>query len=235
MALHSLIRIARWVKSRHGHGVHSPFVYSFINDVIEESNLFYGYKDIADKIKLRRTNNLISPNNYLKENLLFFRISHFYQVDKAIAVGCHSATLPLYLQGGRSKTKSILIETSPDKAMEAISLCDEEKEIKILECFERDLTTEFKRQANQTQQPQLVYINHSISKTIKQNILNECFNFQNKQTLIIIDQIAETDEDKSFWQNVIKHNQVNVSIDLVDIGILLLNSKLKKQHYKLFF
>lgn len=236
MIVHSLKRAKRWLKSRHGHGVHSPFVYSFINDVIEESNLFYGYKDIADKIKLRRTNNSVSPNHSLKKNLFIFRISHYFNIKKTIAVGCDTATLVFYMQGGKSTTQSTLIVSPGKKANEAIALTHEEPNIRIIEASTEEVFTQFRRESGKApNEPGLVYIDKSISTSAKQNILNECLNFLNEQTLIVVDGILSSKETRDFWKNVLKRNESFVCIDLIDVGIVIINAKLNKQHYKLFF
>ena len=50
MIHHPLIWLRRF-RHRKGYGVHSPYAYNFLRDVIYESNHYYAYDEIEKKVK----------------------------------------------------------------------------------------------------------------------------------------------------------------------------------------
>ena len=81
----TLQRIARWVvrfRKRKGYGVHSPFAFNFITNVIYEDGCFYAYKEFKDTYGL-------SVHRFcrLKDYQLLFRLANYQQAKVACMVG----------------------------------------------------------------------------------------------------------------------------------------------------
>ncbi|GAE82813.1 hypothetical protein [Bacteroides reticulotermitis] len=86
-------------RKRCGYGVHSPFAFSLITDVIYEKRPYYAYRLLERQQKQmpgeRRWN-----WGSRKVNRLLFRLVNRIQPDTIIEVGCPSAS-SLYLQGAK--------------------------------------------------------------------------------------------------------------------------------------
>ncbi len=215
--------------------MHSPFAFSFINDVVEEKNLFYGYKEIADKLRLRKKSISLPGAINLKNNLFLFRLSNYYRFKSAIMVGCESESSIFYLQGGNPKTQCTLIESDKTKASSAIHLAEGEQNIRVYDTSDEEVFSDFETQILKIGHTDLVYIHHAISNATKQNILNVCSKFRKEQTVIILDGIYSSKEMIQMWKSAIAKPYISVSFDLIALGVLVINPKLNKQDYKLFF
>lgn len=230
-----LKKIYRWIRFRHGHGIHSPFAYSFINDVIEEENLFYGYKAIADKLRIRKETIALPGATFLKNNLFLFRLSNHYKAKRVIMVGCKSETSIFYLQGGNPTTSCALIEWNKRKLDTTSRLCEHEKNLLVYDCNPDETLKTYQSLIARNGAPDILYIHHASGDTIKQNLLESCCTFAEEQTIIVLDDIYKTKENTQFWKNATQDPRLSVSFDLIEFGILIKNKKLQKQHYKLFY
>lgn len=86
-------------RKRCGYGVHSPFAFSLITDVIYEKRPYYAYRLLERKqqaLSGKRTWQWGSK----KVNRLLFRLVNRMQPNTIIEVGCTSAS-SLYLQGAK--------------------------------------------------------------------------------------------------------------------------------------
>lgn len=76
-------------QSRHrkGHGVHSPFVFDLITNVVEENNPYYCYDNIESSLQEKKrhsdANNTLSPE-YAR---LLFRLLYFWKPDCSKSFG----------------------------------------------------------------------------------------------------------------------------------------------------
>lgn len=88
-----------WVsrfRNRCGYGVHSPFAFSLITDVIYEKAPYYGYRVLAEEQK-KKTG---LPKGARKVNHLLFRLVNRMQPQSIIEVGIPSDS-SLYLQAAK--------------------------------------------------------------------------------------------------------------------------------------
>ena len=233
--MNKIIRLYRWARFRHGHGVHSPFAFSFINDIVEEQYAYYGYKEIAHKIKMRTQPSLRMGRYRLKENLFLYRLSLKFNPSSIILLGCDSFFTLLYLQAEKKTIHCTLIESDSSKISSALHLIDYEKNIRLLDVEKNLIINTFKLEISKKGVPQIVYIHQSLSMVDKQKATDLCCSFRQDETVVIVDGINKDTAMKQFWQKTISIPSISVSFDLLDLGILVINPKLKKQNYKLFF
>jgi len=233
--VNKIIRLYRWARFRHGHGVHSPFAFSFINDIVEEQYAYYGYKEIAHKIKMRKQPSLRMGRYRLKENLFLYRLSLKFNPTNIILLGCDSFFTLLYLQAESKTTHCTLIESNSSNITSALHLINLEKNMRLLDVEESQILNTFEIEISKKRIPQIVYIHQSLSIDDKQKAIDLCCNFQQDETVVIIDGINKDAAIKRFWKKIISNPSISVSFDLLEIGILVIKPKLKKQNYKLFF
>jgi hypothetical protein len=85
----------RYLFCRKGHGVHSPFVYDLITNVIEEAHPYYCYEPLKRKYFALRKHN----GKYLsrKEYELLFRIANRFKPAKSLVIAEDSGLSALYV------------------------------------------------------------------------------------------------------------------------------------------
>lgn len=80
-----------WLKAANskGHGTHSPFVYDFIVNVLNDDRIFYSF---AELIKQRKKATKSSLNNLQKIDELLFRMVDYYNIKTLSAININPIT-----------------------------------------------------------------------------------------------------------------------------------------------
>ena len=86
-------------RHRCGYGVHSPFAFSLITDVIYEKMPYYAYSSLKEEQK-KMVRECGWTKGSQKVNRFLFRLVNRVQPDTIIEVGCPSSTA-LYLQSAK--------------------------------------------------------------------------------------------------------------------------------------
>jgi len=102
-------RLYRLVFCRKGFGIHSPFVYDLITNVIEENREYYVYKELrAERKKLKRSGCRLRLRE--REHRLLFRIANRFRTYKMLVSGSDSGLIPLYLTKFSNSSQCTVIE-----------------------------------------------------------------------------------------------------------------------------
>lgn len=230
-----IIKLYRWTRFRHGHGVHSPFAFSLINDVIEEKNSYYAYRKVIDQIERVKNRRLYQPDAPLEYLRLLFRISNYFRPQNIIQLGCNSGDALLYLQSPSQSIRCYLIESDNQKTESALLLAGNNSQIRIINPTENELSETFEKTLLANKHTGIIIFHDSISTKIKQITLEMCLNNQKERTILIIEGINNSEDISLFWKHVIKDKRIAVSFNLISFGIIVIDSHLHKRNYKLFF
>lgn len=225
-------RAVRWLRKRHGHGVHSPFAYRLITRVIEERFHYYCYQEIETirqrmlKGRLTRTQlRLRKEMNFKRASLLFRLVNHF-KPTTILELGSAWGISTLYMQQGNPAAAYYCIE--PQTAV-----CTRSQAVVA------------------SGGGQVTFVNAPISEALpsllaEMNTMEFLFVHQMKQlptilpyvsqrTLVVIEGIHTHRRTKKQWRHFISSSQVRVSMDLYDFGIAVCSPNYHKQHYKVAF
>lgn len=88
LVFQQIVRIGSWLsrfRHRCGYGVHSPFAFSFITEVVYEKSEYYAYSTIREWYK----NKEIVHSVRLKDLFLIFRLSNFQKQTLCCVKGLH--------------------------------------------------------------------------------------------------------------------------------------------------
>jgi predicted O-methyltransferase YrrM len=89
----SATRIYRYIRFRKGYGVHSPFAFGLINNVIEEKKPFYVFEEIEKKAP-RKRRKISSREKYGR---LLFRLVNFFRAKTVLQIGVSEQIWTEYL------------------------------------------------------------------------------------------------------------------------------------------
>lgn len=106
-----------------GFGIHSPFAYSFVVNVLSEHHRYYAYECIATNRKLvaarlrrrERRSRLLSESNAR----LLFRVANFYNPEKILQIGTNYGFTASTLLQVSSTTQLILCEPNKERIEKA--------------------------------------------------------------------------------------------------------------------
>ena len=243
-----------------GHGMHSPFVFDFIKNVLNDDRDFYAYQQIEQKRSELLVDKTIlnikdlgagsrtipfkqrSIESIAKSSLkpkkfgqLLFRMVNYYQPKTILELGTSLGITSSYLAAAKTDAKVITLEGASEVAAIANKGFQQLgfKNIKLIEGNFDDTLASAIQQLN-TIDFAFIDGNHRYEPTV--HYFNQILQTSHNKSIIILDDIHWSKEMENAWHYAQNHNAVTATIDLFFIGIVLLNNDFKvKQHFKVRF
>ncbi len=212
----------RKIKHRKGYGVHSPFAFSIITEVIEEKTPYYAYQ------RMRR----IYPNGGvlpLKVAQLLFRLANRFRVRTVLEIGCDGgySILPLLLVDSRSKVTTLASAQQQAATKSHLML------------FHGSLNrTEFVESLDRLPEnfvADMIVVNGAPAGMDAENLLAWMMAHSHEQSLFFVRGISPAHQLEQFWDAVCECNQVEVTMDLFYYGLAIRRPNFFKQHYVVSF
>lgn len=239
-----------------GHGVHSPFVFDFIKNVLNDKKNYDCYARIEElRKKLLSNDELIEVDDFgagssiLKTNKravnkmaasslkpakyaqLLYRMVRYYQPLTVVEMGTSFGTTTSYLASGNAKTKVYTLEGADSIASMALQHFDKLgfNNIHLLHGeFAKTLPVLF----SMIQKVDFAFIDGNHRKDPTLDYFIQLLNLSTTSTIIIIDDIHWSSGMEEAWEQIKEHPKVTLTIDLFFIGIVCLNRDIKvKQHF----
>ncbi len=243
-----------------GHGIHSPFVFDLIKNVLRDKKEYSWYpiieKGRAQLLKQKeeievedfgagsaviKTNKRVvadiaaSSLKPVKYAQLLFRIVQYYKPKKIVELGTSFGITTTYLAAGNPHAQVHTLEGAPAIANIA------GKTFTTVGLKNIQLTTgDFKKMLpgllSNMQTVDLAFIdgNHRMEPTL--NYFQQLLNHSTSSTILIFDDIHWSAEMEAAWAAIKQHPSVTLTIDLFFIGIVFLNPDFKiPQHYSIRF
>jgi len=239
-----------------GYGIHSPFVYDFHRNVLHSTTEKSVLKDIkrirkrlsrdhtflyttdfgtgSKKAKHRwlsskeAVKRMSIPHKYGK---VLYRIIEYYSLNDILEIGTGVGVSTLYLAKGKKSKAVHSIEGDPQKASFAEELFKTQKleNVQIwINHFEEVLYFVLKKMQHL---PDFIFIdgNHQKSSTIQ--YFDTVLPFVHNDTVVVFDDIHWSIDMEEAWSKIQKYNQVTVTIDLFQVGIVFFKKELSKQNF----
>lgn len=241
---------------RKGRGIHSPYLFSFISEVIYNRRitipveidrwhrrLFSGRKKIvvqefgagsAITSSGRRSIGSIArwSSVSLKSGKLLFRIAQYYQPDKIFELGTGLGISTAWLAKGYPSAKVISVEGSPQKAGFARDQIDMLglSNVTVLTANFDDILSDLSIEPSERI---IVFLdgNHRYEPTMR--YLNHFLDSTSKEMLIILDDIHWSGEMEQAWREIRGMERVNVMLDLFFMGLIFTREGLNRQDFLL--
>ncbi len=227
----------RHVRYTKGFGVHSPYAFSLITQVINEKMYYYAYDDIRRLRKYSAERRFKIKRITLKKKIpskklfLIYRLVNNFNPKNILQIG--SEAIITYVLGV-AETDSKVYSICPDseKIEKAKSFFDshltnllgdkylfiEDILPKGLRCIPNDKCLDF------------VFINKGEGFE-NWNDINLILERLHNRSVILIEGIKKDEKMKLIWDYLKSLPSVKVSMDLYDFGLLIFHDKLYKHHY----
>jgi predicted O-methyltransferase YrrM len=242
--------------SKTRHGVHSPFVYKLIEDVIYDENPYYAYREIeaireallkdASSIEVedfgagsrvfkskKRTISAIARTSAKlpKFGQLLFRLVKHFKPENILELGTSLGISALYLAKPSSKARVTTIEGSP-----AIAAIAKTTFLKAgagnIELATGKFDDVLPGLLESIPAIDFAFIdgNHKKEPTLKyfKMLLEKSHN----DTVLIFDDIHWSKEMEQAWEEIKAHEKVKVTIDLFFLGLVFFRKEQPKEHFK---
>ncbi len=239
-----------------GHGVHSPFVFEFITQVLNDKRHFYAY----DKIEKIRSELLLDRRIITIEDLgagstvtksnerrikhiarsalkpkkfgqLMFRIVDFYHLNTMVELGTSLGVTSAYLAAGNAMGKIYTFEGAKQVANTAREIFSR-LELKNLELIDGNFDDTLIPQLNKIETVDLVFVDGNHRKAPTLSYFKHCLTKAHEYSIFIFDDIHWSADMEEAWKYIQQHSLVTLTIDLFFIGIVFFRKEHKMpQHF----
>ncbi|MFC4230868.1 hypothetical protein ACFOW1_03125 [Parasediminibacterium paludis] len=200
-----------------GHGIHSPFVFKFVVDVLNDERYFYAFETIESIVN--------TDLNDKKFNRLLFRIANYYQPNNILVIDETLGITTSYValaNTNASVSSYFFHEKNIEKVKTVMS------KFKIDHHYFVDIIPMMKAY-------DLVYI-YAQNDLQLNNVLKQALSFLHPQSILIIHNIHSSKEIEARWLQLQTHTAVTLTIDLFQIGLVFFRPESKiAQHFTIRF
>lgn len=242
-----------------GHGIHSPFVFDFIKNVLNDKKVYECYVPIE---KLRKellqdkrvievedfgAGSLAVPSrqkkvsditkSFLKSKKLaqlLFRIAIYYKPKTIIELGTSLGITSAYLAANKT-SEVITLEGSKNVAVIAENNFKKQglQNIKIVQGNFDDTLPQL---LSQVKNIDLAFVDGNHRKTPTLSYFQQFLQKSTDESIFIFDDIHWSTEMEEAWKEIQQHPMVTLTIDLFFIGLVFFNKDFKaKQHFIIRF
>lgn len=243
---------------KYGHGIHSPYVYNFVINVLNNKNI--EFKNITNLIKtavLSETSSfnssVFNKNSRFKTNLekipikkflrdtalplkygyLLNNIIRYYNINDAIELGTGLGISSFYMLFNNNNLFLHTVEGNKDLAELSYSVLygNGFNNFKIYNCSFNDALDIILPNVHNKDKLLFFIDGDHKGEQLKHytfRILNET---SSNNLFIVIDDIRWSKDMYKAWKELVKSAQINLSLDLGRIGILIRKPEILRQHF----
>ncbi len=238
--------------------VHSPAVYDFIIEVMDQKREYYKFgeieflrelylnsKDSIPFIELGAGSKKLSGNTRpiaqiaktslspVKTCRILFNTVKFYNCKNVLELGSSLGISTAYLGAVDDDIKVISLEGNPSSA-DIAKHNAKQLELSNIEIITGSFADTLMPTLNKMKQVDLAYLdgNHSYDATIE--YFDKILPYLHENSVIVLDDIYWSDGMLDAWKQLMQHPTVTYSIDIYSSGFLFFNKSMKsKQHFSL--
>lgn len=265
--MYSLVKLAsKFIKyfvtasNGKGHGMHSPFVFDFIKNVLNDKRQFYAYSSIEDIRKQLITDDTVltiedfgagstvvkgsqrkvssiarSSLKPAKFGQLLFRIVNFYHPGTIVELGTSLGVTTAYLAAPDRNNQVITFEGAQqvaDVAQRNFDGLGYENIMIVRGNFDDTLHVAL----NQIPSIQLAFVDGNHRKEPTLRYFEQLLPKASENSIFIFDDIHWSKDMEEAWEIIRAHPSVTLTIDLFFIGLVFFRKEQKKvQHFSIRF
>ncbi len=217
----------RKLKHRKGFGVHSPFAFSIITQVIEEKLPYYAYHRMQTLYRKQ------APVSF-KVACLLFRLANRFKCRTIAELGCDGGytMLPLLLSDSRNHIST----QAPDQIQHEIT-----SRLSLFKISaERIAFTEDISMIEPADKYDMIVINQNPFAPDKPNnnldveaemLVQWVMTHTKEDSLVFVNGIQPRQKLEQFWDLLCDRDDVSITMDLYNNGLAILKPRFFKQHY----
>ncbi|MDD4514413.1 SAM-dependent methyltransferase [Massilibacteroides sp.] len=238
------VLLYRKIRYRKGHGVHSPFVFNFITKVIDERAPYYCLNDIEltrRKIFYEEKKDTLPLRELIQQSVissrcgaLLMRITNYFKPHTVFQIGSVTGFASLYLSSYSSNVETFVLEEIPER-VSANRLVFDKHKAKNIQLIEDNCRDNLAQMLKNKENPDLIYFDFLNDTDLNRYAFETCLPYCGETTVLIIAGIKANKEMEKFWEELLSHPQVGVTIDVFEFGIVFFNLKLHKKNYIVSF
>lgn len=265
--MHSRFQLAKkyiqyWLtaSSGKGHGIHSPFVYDFIKNVLNDSANYPCYQPIEDiRKKMLSNTSMIDVEDFgagssviktkkrivkdiaasslkpIKYAQLLYRMVQYYKPPTIVELGTSFGITSAYL--AMANTKFVVHTCEGASSIASIAKKNfEALQIKNIQLIHGDFANTLPHLLSKINTIDFAFIDGNHRKQPTLAYFNQLLASSTATTIFVFDDIHWSSEMEDAWQHIKQHAATTLTIDLFFIGIVFINPNFKiPQHFDIRF
>ena len=243
------------LKAKNRHGIHSPFVYRLVDEVIYDYRAKKVYTEVENiRAGLLNDDRIITItdlgagshiNNQRQKRIsdiaknslkppklaqLLYRLAASLQPKNSIELGTCLGITTIYLQKAAPRAKVYTLEGCPETA--AIAKENFNKAgLAGIELITGNFDNTLPGVIDKLSQLDLVFVDGNHQKRATLQYLAWCLPKVHENTLLIFDDIYWSEEMKEAWAEIKAHPRVTITIDLFWIGLVFFKTGRAKEDF----
>lgn len=249
------LQFRRRCKPKHGYGVHSPFVFDLLMQVIEPDPRMapfepieryrYTLKHSAERIHRQPIDGVMEPSIALRRlaqhvaipphmGRLLYRLCLYAQPKNIVELGTSVGISTLYMAAAAPSCPIHTIEAEPN----VLSIA--QKQFKHLgynniHTHQGTFAQQLPPLLDEVPSVGIALIDGHHHGPAVVGYTEQLINKASPSTIIVLDDIRWSRSMETAWQHLCAHPDVRLSIDLFRCGLLLFRQGMAKQHFALRF
>jgi predicted O-methyltransferase YrrM len=253
---HSLFTLSSYIKykirAQNAHGLHSPFLFRFYNEVIkgedpqlkksliEIRNSVFNATDVLSYIDPKSNSHKNEPisrwskrvTSSLKFTQFLIRLIDFLEVKTVLETGTASGINASSLTYSKAE-KIVTLEGSSAIATIASEVIAKFGNDKV-RLIEGEIKDTFK-QTLMVHQPELIFLDADHRSETINFYLDVIAQMKEAPTCILVHDIYWSKDMYQAWQEIIKNPSYALTMDLFEVGIIFPKIQIEKQHFLIQF
>ncbi len=226
----------RKLKHRKGYGVHSPFAYAIITEVIEEKLPYYAYR------RMQPAYGKQAPISF-KVACLLLRLANRFHCRNAAEITCDGGftMLPLLLADSGMRVTALADPPARSRCEDCLSSFPQRRQqvtfAEGLEAFAEAGPFDFIAvNVNPYEDPEAVgQKGFKPSGVLAQQFVEWVLAHSKEDTVIWVRGIQQGRANELFWDQLCDRDDVSITMDLFYYGLAILKPRFFKQHYVVSF
>lgn len=243
-----------------GHGVHSPFVFDFIINILNDRNQYPCFQKMEQLRKeLLKDDSLLTVEDLgagsrtgsqkqrtiksiarhalkpKKFGQLLYRIVNYYQPEQLLELGTSLGITSAYLSSATKKGNLVSLEGAPAVAKAATNHF-KKLDLKNIKVITGNFDNTLGPVLSDLKKVDFAFIDGNHRKEPTTRYFNALLPFCNDATILIFDDIHWSAEMEEAWETIKAHERVLLTIDLFFIGLVFFRKDfIVKQHFSIRF
>lgn len=240
--------------------VHSPFVFEFVREVLEDRRWFYAFDDV-EAIRARMMNSTValevtdfgasgsgqtvSQKKTLRhiarvaasspaQGRRLFRLAQWLKPGHILELGTAVGVGTMYLASAARNARFITLEGSEactHVARANLGILHLNHSVEVLHGPFKDTLS---RALQSLGRVDLIFFDGHHRKTPTLTYFEQCLPYVHDRTVLVFDDIWWSPDMAEAWAQIRQHPRVTLSIDCYDLGFVFLNPDIReKQHFRL--